>query len=86
VQVKDHVLLLFASRLEEVDAAYRAVLAPELIRGIVELVPEDWLTTGVWGETPGAEIRRVYSEFLIRRVQHSAVFVEYSINARKAII
>jgi hypothetical protein len=86
MQVKDHVLLPFASRLEEVDAEFRVLLTPELIRGIVELLPEDWLTTGVWGETPAPEIRRVYIEFLIRRVQHSAAFVEYSINARKAII
>jgi len=86
VQVKDHVLLPFASRLEEVDAEFRGLLTTELIRKVMQLVPEEWLTTGIWGETPASEIRRVYSEFLIRRVQHAAVFVEYAANARKAII
>ncbi|HEY4337288.1 MAG TPA: HipA family kinase [Puia sp.] len=86
MQVKDHVLLPFASRLAEVDAEFRVLLTPEVIRGIVELVPEEWLVGEVWGDTPASEVRRVYSEFLIRRVQHAATFVEYSINARKAII
>lgn len=82
VQVKDHVLLPFASRLAEVDAEFRVSLTPELIRGVVELVPEEWLGTGVWGESP-AEVRRVYSDFLNRRIENSSVFVEY---ARKAIV
>jgi len=82
VQVKDHVLLPFASRLEEVDRQFRGLLTPEGIRGIVGLVPEEWLMAGVWTEDP-AEVRRVYSEFLIRRVQHAAVFVEYAEDARK---
>ena len=82
VQVKDHVLLPYASLLSEVDEAFRPLLTREVIEGIVALVPDEWLTTGMWSESP-AEVRRVYSEFLIRRVEHSAVFVEY---ARKATV
>jgi len=85
VQVKDHVLLSFASRLAEVDAEFRGLLTPSLIRGVVELVPEEWLTAGIWVD-PAADIRRVYSDFLIRRVEHSAAFTEYASNARKAIV
>ena len=85
VQVKDHVLLPFASQMPEVDAAFRAVLSPESIERIVALVPEEWLTMGTWAEPP-AEIRKVYSEFLIRRVQSSMVFLEYAIHARKATV
>jgi hypothetical protein len=84
-QVKDHVLLPFASRLAEVDAEFRSLLTPALIRDVVELVPEEWLTTGVWGESPAA-VRQVYSDFLIRRMERSAVFVENALNARKAIV
>jgi hypothetical protein len=83
--IKDHVLLPFASRLTEVDAEYRARLTPELIRGVVQLVPEEWLTAGVWDEPP-AEIRRIYTESLIRRMEHSAVFIEQASDARKAIV
>jgi hypothetical protein len=82
VQVKDHVLLPFATRLAEVDAEFRGLLTPALVRGVVDLVPEELLTTGIWTESPTA-VRQVYSEFLNRRVENSSVFVEY---ARKAII
>ncbi|HEY4111098.1 HipA family kinase [Puia sp.] len=90
--VKDHVLLPMASRLEEVDADFRAVLTPELIRQVVGMVPDAWLTTrttgtttGTWTESP-EEVRRVYSEFLIRRLQHSATFINEALHARKAIV
>lgn len=46
VQVKDHVLLPWATQLDEVDAAFRATLSPERIRAIVSLVPDDWLVAG----------------------------------------
>jgi hypothetical protein len=84
-QVKDHVLLPYASRLAEVDAEFRGLLTPTLIREVVELVPEEWLTTGIWTESPAA-VRRVYSEFLNRRVENSSVFVENAIHARKTIV
>ena len=88
VQVKDHVLLPRASRLEEVDAAFSAVLTPAVLRAIVGLVPDEWLDDPSWvsqGLSP-ATIREVYAEFLIRRVAHSAVFVKYAVDAREAII
>ena len=84
-QVKDHVLLPAASRLEEVDAAFRALLEPAVIEGIVGLVPDEWLTGGPWAETPDA-IRRVYSEFFTRRMTNSAVFLNEALHARKALI
>src|SRR5579859_943042 len=81
-QVKDHVLLPRATRLAEVDAVFREVLTPAVIEGIVGLVPDAWLTGGLWTESP-AEVRKVYSEFLIRRVANSAVFIEYAVDAQK---
>ena len=86
VPVKDHVSLPFASRLAEVDVEFRRLLTPSLIRDVVGLVPEEWLAGGVWGEMGAVEIRGIYSDFLIRRVEHSAAFVEYALNARKAIV
>src|SRR5216684_7527121 len=43
-QVKDHVLLPAASLLEEVDTAFHSFLRPEMIGGIVNLIPDEWLT------------------------------------------
>lgn len=84
-QVKDHVLLPFASRLEEVDAAFCSVLTPESIAAVVGLVPDEWIAGGSWGESPSA-VRNVYREFLTRRLQHAAIFINEALNARKAIV
>ena len=47
--IKDHVLIRRASMLEEIDAAMAGTLTPEIIAGIVELIPDQWL-----GEGPSA--------------------------------
>ena len=41
--VKDHVLLPQASELAAADASSRLLLSPERIRGIVSLIPDEWL-------------------------------------------
>src|ERR1700722_15504458 len=41
--IKDHVLLKFASRLEEADAEIRACIVVDKIAGIVQLIPDAWL-------------------------------------------
>ncbi|AEV98571.1 aminotransferase class I and II [Niastella koreensis] len=84
-QVKDHVLLPQASQLTEVDAAFRAVLSPERIRAIVDLVPEEWLTTDLQ-EASAAERRQVYAEFLITRIASSHIFVNEAQHAGKILI
>lgn len=83
VQVKDHVLLPQASELEAVDKSFKEILTPEIIHGIVALIPDNWLAT----EDETADTRRaVYAEFLIRRIATSETFVKEALNARKAII
>ena len=41
--IKDHVLLPFASELAQVDAPMAAVLTPEWLAAIVQLIPDAWL-------------------------------------------
>ena len=88
VQVKDHVLLPWASRLPEVDTAFRALLTPERIDAVVELVPDEWLVNypGATASEDPAAIRKVYKEFLATRVAHSAVFLNEALHARQAFI
>jgi len=88
VQVKDHVLLPWASRLAEADAAFRVLLTPERIDAVVELVPDQWLVNfpGAAGSEDPAAIRKVYKEFLTMRVASSAVFLNEALHARQAII
>jgi hypothetical protein len=88
VQIKDHVLLPLASRLEEVDGVFKSLLPPGLIKDIVGLIPEEWLI-----DFPGADpldnplnIREAYVEFLTTRLASSAIFLNEALHARKAII
>lgn len=84
-QVKDHVLLPFAGRLEETNERFRQLLVPEKIGQIIALIPDDWL---VWNDsdlTP-SEIRKVYVQFLTERVSHSEVFVKEAQYARSLFV
>lgn len=85
VQVKDHVLLPAAGRLEEADAEGRRLLTETKIREIVGLIPDDWLR---WNDSPGTpvEIRETYVRFLLDRLAHSSNFVKEARNARQALI
>ncbi|WCT14041.1 HipA family kinase [Mucilaginibacter jinjuensis] len=85
VNVKDHVLLPRASELEAVDAEYKAILTPDHIRKIVDLIPDEWLSAGFEDETPDA-IRNVYYEFLTTRIASSDIFVKEAQNARESLI
>ncbi|MFD2522821.1 HipA family kinase [Emticicia soli] len=84
-QVKDHVLLPFATELESVDAEYRQILTPQRIRAIVGLVPDEWLQDPSLTESE-EERRAVYAQFLETRVAHSENFVKEAENARKSLI
>lgn len=74
--IKDHILLPFADEIEEADKVLSEKLNAEAIEDIVKLIPDEWL------ETP-AEQRKVYFEFLTKRLEMRKKFVEEAINARK---
>lgn len=83
--IKDHVLLPYASQLEEADAEFRRILTEEKLREIVDAIPDNWLTWTEEGETI-RDLREVYFQFLKERVHHSELFVKEAQNARKALI
>ena len=85
VQIKDHVLLPQATQLNVVDEAFRAVLTPERIAGIVQSIPEDWLATNLL-EASVEERRQVYTEFLNTRIASSEIFVKEAQHAGKIFI
>jgi len=80
--IKDHVLLPFADKLAEVDAAFRRLITPEIIREIVELIPNEWAEHAEQGLS-AAEVREVYYRFLTRRLEHSTNFLNEVIHARE---
>ena len=83
VQVKDHVLLPWATDLHLVDEAFHAILTKESFHPIVSLIPDDWLQN--FPGSPG-ESRQVYQQFLANRLNHSINFVNEAQHARKRLI
>lgn len=79
--IKDHVLLPQASLLDEADAFAHKMLSPEIFREIVDLLPEDWLQWEDAEETP-AEIRDIYWQFLVTRLENATVFLKQAKDAR----
>ncbi len=85
VQVKDHVLLPQASELDKVDKKFHKIITPELIKSIVALIPDNWLTDNSSDEYAN-EKRQVYIRFLETRLEASEIFVKEAKYARKALI
>jgi len=83
--IKDHVLLPFADQLEEVDAENKQLLTDEVIRGIANLIPDDWANWTEDGDTPQT-IKEVYYQFLSNRLKHSEIFLNEAQHARKTLI
>jgi hypothetical protein len=79
--IKDHVLLKFASGLEEADAEIKARMVTDKIAAIVELVPDAWLA-----DDPGFESkvqqRDAYLTYFTARLASSGVFVKEALRAR----
>jgi len=84
-RVKDHILLQFAGALREVDGPLASRLTPEIIAGIVGLVPDSWLGGDGAFATP-AEYRAAYVQHLVRRLQAPRAFIEEAIRARSLLV
>lgn len=82
VQVKDHVLMPFATKLDLVDAEFRSVLTLEKIQAIVSLIPDEWLDIET-DTTSVEEIRQVYIQFLMLRIANSEIFVKEAQHAAR---
>lgn len=85
IQIKDHVLLPYASELNSVDIEFKEILTLDKIEEIVNLLPDDWLHWGGTEETP-ADIRQVYINFLNERIKHSEIFIKEAQHARKTLL
>ncbi|HVW83826.1 MAG TPA: HipA family kinase [Bryobacteraceae bacterium] len=75
--IREHVLLPWANALDEVDRVLRSRLSESLFREILDQVPENWLIAGS---------RDGYVDFLSRRLDAAASFVEEAQRARAALV
>ncbi len=85
-QVKDHVLLPYASMLEAVDEDFRNRLTADCIRDVVNLVPVEWLSEASPNEETVEQKRDVYVNFLVNRIAHSSQFLTVAQHERKALV
>jgi len=79
--IKDHVLIRAARSLPvgrsyaPADAACAGALTADLVRGILALIPDDWLTSETPGSNPAA-VRGAYERYLLERLTPPRAFAE----------
>ncbi len=81
--VRDHVLLPWASRIEEAGRRLRPRLNEALFAAIVEQIPDDWLAAD---PSAAAGRRAGYVDYLTRRLEAASVFVEEAVRARAQLV
>ncbi|MGM5629522.1 aminotransferase class I and II [Apibacter raozihei] len=84
-QIKDHVLLPYASCLETVNEKYKKALSENVFTEILSLLPDSWLDWDDEIETK-EDIRNTYLQFLTSRLSNSEVFINEAKKSRNALI
>jgi hypothetical protein len=83
--INQHTLLPYAEDILGADARLAPLLSQEVLRGIVDLVPEVWLG-GEAQFANAAEHRAGYVAYLRSRLEASTIFVKEAIRARTALL
>ena len=81
--IKDHVLLKYASALEQVNEEMKTVLTADKLAAIVEWLPESWLPEDSGFSGKPAQ-RSAYLHFFKARIRSCDIFVQEAIRARTA--
>ena len=84
-QIKDHVLLRFATALPEAHAELSTRTSAELLHQIVALIPDGWLGPDERVGGPD-ELRAAHLSYLVRRHEGAALFVEEALRARAQLV
>jgi hypothetical protein len=84
-QVKDHVLLPFASRLQDAATALTGLLSSAVIEAAIAAVPDAWLTHEPRFPTP-AEHRDAYRQYFEARLGAAPIFLAQSLRARSELV
>jgi len=80
-QIGDHVLLRWATELPEVDAELAALLTPEAVAGVVDMIPDSWLADEP-GFASAGELRAAYRDYLTQRLESPRQWMEDAVRAR----
>ena len=80
--INDHVLLKRATTIDTIDAELAHKLPADVIRGVVSMIPGEWLADGVaLGEFAALE-RAAYVRYLTERLVAPRAFVEEALRVR----
>lgn len=99
--IRNHIMLPYATRIEEADRLMRQAITPRTLGKIVDLIPDEWLADeaapGIVGDdyvkavrTPGEEStpearREIYRKFLVSRLADTAPFVRQAVEERRKL-
>ena len=82
-QIRDHVLLPFASSIEDADRRHASAVGEALIAELVEALPDAWLPHDPLAGDAVSQ-RAAYVRYLARRLEAPRSFVEEAERARRA--
>jgi hypothetical protein len=83
--VRQHILLPWATCIDQADKALRPLLTQDVLANIVKFVPDEWLLPV--GSPDGPRDRRAgYIEYLERRLEAAPNFVEEALYARAQLV
>lgn len=82
--IANHVMLPYASRLEEADKLMRQAITPRTLSQIIDAIPEEWLREPDDDRSPD-EVRQAYRTMLTIRLAQSEIFVTEAIKQRDAL-
>ena len=83
--IDKHVLLPFASSIEDASARLKKFVTRELLECIIGFIPDDWLAHDSPFDTV-AQHREAYIAYLIHRLEPPNDFVEEALRARSELI
>jgi len=84
-QIAQHILLPWASEVEEAGKAAREKLALDVLSRILADVPDAWLEV-VQGEVSAGDRRATYLDFFLRRLAVAHIFEQEANNARNRLV
>ena len=82
VQIKDHVLLKYATEVAAVHEQYAALFTEAHIRNVLKVIPDEWLLQE-GRELTADEARDVYASFLLKRLANADIFINQIEHERK---
>ncbi len=84
-QLREHVLLPWATQLESIDSELAARITPARLQAIIELIPDAWLGDEPQFESIDAH-RRAYRDYFMRRLASPRPWMEDALRARTSSV